>query len=65
MNLYEEAYLTLTLLCRYEPFTAYLRSQQSSFADTDFLDKIYNILLFLFKQATVTMDLFSFPKRFQ
>jgi hypothetical protein len=36
-------------MCRHEPFTFYLRNQQSAFADTDFLDKIYNILLFLFK----------------
>ena len=50
MHLYEQAYLTLTFLCRHEAFTSYLRNQQSVFSDTDFLDKIYNILMFLFKQ---------------
>ena len=59
LHLYEQAYLTLTLLCRHEPFTSYLRSQQSSFAETDFLDKLYNILMFLFKQNSVTTPLFS------
>lgn len=50
IHLHEQAFLTLTYLCRHEPFTQYLRNQQSSFADTDFLDKLYNILLFLFKR---------------
>lgn len=49
LQLHEQAYLTLTYLCKYEPLTYYLRNQQSSFADTDFLDKIYNILMFIFK----------------
>jgi len=59
LNLHEQAYLTLTYLCKHEPFTYYLRNQQSAFADTDFLDKIYNILLFLFKHDSVKHRLFS------
>jgi hypothetical protein len=57
LNLHEQAYLTLTYLCRHEPFTYYLRNQQSAFADNDFLDKIYNILLFLFKQDSFSRSI--------
>lgn len=54
VRLFEESFLTLTLLCRHEPFTDYLRAQQSQFADIDFLDKIYNTLAFLFASKDVT-----------
>ena len=51
--LFEESFLVLTLLCKHEPFTDYLRSQQSQFGDIDFLDKIYNMLTFLFRSKDV------------
>lgn len=51
IHLFEESFHTLTLLCKHEPFTNYLRKQQSQFGDIDFLDKIYNILGFLFNSS--------------
>jgi hypothetical protein len=53
VRLFEESFLTLTLLCKHEPFTDYLRAQQSQFGDIDFLDKIYNMLGFLFAAKDV------------
>ena len=47
LRLYEESYRMLTYLCKYEPFTDYLRSQQRP-NEIDFLDKIFNIVTFLF-----------------
>lgn len=53
VRLFEESFLALTLLCKHEPFTDYLRVQQSQFGDIDFLDKIYNMLTFLFSAKDV------------
>jgi hypothetical protein len=58
IHLYEESYRTLTYLCKYEPFTEYLRNQQSTLIEVDFLDKIYNILSFIFSDKSVNIFLF-------
>ena len=47
LRLYEESYRKLTYLFKYEPYTDYLRSQQRP-NEIDFLDKIFNIVTFLF-----------------
>lgn len=66
-ELFEQTYLTLTYLCKHEPFTEYLRNQQSAFVDIDFLDKVFNILFFIFNlnsdQTQVYVFLFSFAEK--
>jgi hypothetical protein len=58
-KLYEASFKTLTFLCKFEPFTIYLR-RQSSLNSIDFLDKIYNIIGFLFNdQKKVIIKLLS------